>query len=87
MCVLEYIHPILLVNSDMQVDRIMPNIFPFDQIKILNKSGELKDLAKASDNLNLQALSKNCHKYIIRTITETSKAQIITDVNIGYSRF
>ena len=34
-------------------------------IKILNKKGKLKDIAKASDQLNLQALSKPVTKYFI----------------------
>tara|TARA_R110002073_G_scaffold128999_2_gene275031 strand:+ start:12967 stop:14214 length:1248 start_codon:yes stop_codon:yes gene_type:complete len=34
-------------------------------IKILNKKGELEDIAKASDQLNLQALSKPVTKYFI----------------------
>ncbi len=34
-------------------------------IKILNKKGKLKDIAKASDQLNLQALSKPVTKHFI----------------------
>jgi HD superfamily phosphohydrolase len=34
-------------------------------IKIVNKKGKLKDIAKASDQLNLQALSKPVTKYFI----------------------
>ncbi len=36
-----------------------------DPIKILNKKGKLKDIAKASDQLNLQALSKPVTKHFI----------------------
>ena len=36
-----------------------------NQIKILDKSGSLKDLAKASDNLNLEALSVPVVKYFL----------------------
>jgi hypothetical protein len=34
-------------------------------IFILNKKGKLKDIAKASDQLNLQALTKPVVKYFI----------------------
>ena len=34
-------------------------------IKIVSKSGKLKDIAKASDQLNIQALSKPVKKYFI----------------------
>lgn len=36
-----------------------------DPIKIVNKKGKLRDIAKASDHLNLQALSKPVTKYFI----------------------
>jgi HD superfamily phosphohydrolase len=38
---------------------------PSMPIKILNKNGELKDIAKASDQLNLQALSKPVIKHFV----------------------
>ena len=38
---------------------------PEKPIKILTKKGELKDIAKASDQLNVQALSKPVIKYYI----------------------
>ena len=38
---------------------------PSMPIKILNKNGALKDIAKASDQLNLQALSKPVIKYFV----------------------
>ncbi|MEO6346444.1 MAG: phosphohydrolase, partial [Aquaticitalea sp.] len=35
------------------------------QIKILHKSGKIEDIVKASDQLNLQALSNTVTKYYI----------------------
>ena len=36
-----------------------------DKIKILYKDGGLKDITEASDNLNVQALSKPVRKYFL----------------------
>lgn len=48
------------------VDQISNQAYNEKQpIKILNKKGNLKDIAKASDQLNLQALSKPVTKYFV----------------------
>ena len=36
-----------------------------DEIKILYKDGTIKDITEASDNLNVQALSKQVRKHFL----------------------
>lgn len=72
---LEKIKKRLLEHTDLEdedlkyfvfIDQISNQAYNKKQpIKILNKKGKLKDIAEASDQLNLQALSKPVTKYFV----------------------